>query len=104
MAHTDGSHVDPWVNPNEEEELRIEVARADATFEGYTYRGTGHLFADTGLEDYEQDSAEMMCKRVKEVLSRLGSALWSRFHFRNRLRASRRASATVSIGSEQDHF
>jgi dienelactone hydrolase len=65
---------DPWVDPDEEEELRIAVAGSGATFEAYTYRGTGHLFADPGLEDYDSTSTEIMFNRVEEFLSRLGSA------------------------------
>jgi hypothetical protein len=45
---------DPWVEAQE------EVAPLGAAFEEHVYPGSGHLFADPDLPDYDRGSSEAM--------------------------------------------
>ena len=51
---------DPWVEAEEVAALGDAVGRAGAAFEGYTYSGLGHLFADPDLPEYDRASSEAM--------------------------------------------
>ena len=62
---------DPWVEADEVAAFGESVRRADADFEAYTYPGSGHLFADPDLAEYDPDSSELMWRRVLDFLSRL---------------------------------
>lgn len=56
---------DPWVEAEEEVvPLRDAVTGAGADFEEYTYPGSGHLFADPDLPEYDLESSEKMWERV----------------------------------------
>jgi dienelactone hydrolase len=57
---------DPWVEQAE------ATAFADAAQgELFTYPGTGHLFADPNLEDYDEQATELMIGRITAFLGRL---------------------------------
>lgn len=59
---------DPWVD--------LDVARAltdeAASGELLSYPGSGHLFLDEDLPDYDKESAELVHERVLEFLDRIG--------------------------------
>jgi len=63
---------DPWVEVQEEVAPLGEAVRgAGAAFEGYAYPGSGHLFADPDLVEYDQESSEKMWERVLAFLDRI---------------------------------
>jgi dienelactone hydrolase len=63
---------DPWVEVEEEVvPLRDAVTAAGADFEEYTYPGSGHLFADPDLPEYDLESSEKMWERVLAFLARI---------------------------------
>src|SRR5215218_9593661 len=63
---------DPWVEvEGEVAPLRDAVAEAGADFEEYTYPGSGHLFADPELPEYDRESSEEMWERVLAFLDRI---------------------------------
>ena len=55
----------------EAESLRRAVGDAGARFEAYTYPGSGHLFADPDLPEYDPASSDLMWQRVLEFLARV---------------------------------
>jgi len=61
---------DPWVEAEEVEALGDAVRQAGTRFEAHTYPGSGHLFADPGLPEYDPSSSDLMWRRVIEFLSR----------------------------------
>src|SRR5215217_1521585 len=62
---------DAWVEAKEEvAPLRDAVTGARAAFEEYVYPGSGHLFADPGLPEYDRASSEEMWERVISFLDR----------------------------------
>ncbi len=62
---------DPWVETEEEvDPLRKAVTRAGAAFEAHTYPGSGHLFADPDLPEYDRASSEAMWRRMLDFLDR----------------------------------
>jgi dienelactone hydrolase len=62
---------DPWVEAKEEvAPLGDAVTGAGAAFEEYVYPGSGHLFADLGLPEYDRASSEQMWERVISFLDR----------------------------------
>ena len=70
QVHYAGS--DPWVDVDEEvAPLGDAVRVAGAAFEEYVYPGSGHLFADPGLTEYDQESSEKMWERVLAFLTRI---------------------------------
>ena len=65
---------DPWVEAEEEVVPLGEAVRgAGAAFEAYTYPGSGHLFADPDLPEYDRASSEEMWRRVLAFLDRIES-------------------------------
>ena len=63
---------DPWVEAEEEvAPLGDDVRRAGATFEEHVYPGSGHLFADPDLPEYDRASSEQMWERVLVFLERI---------------------------------
>lgn len=63
---------DPWVEAKEEvAPLGDAVRRVGAAFEEFIYPGSGHLFADPGLPDYDRASSEEMWRRVLAFLDRI---------------------------------
>lgn len=64
---------DPWVEAEGEVAPLGEAVRGSgAAFEAYTYPGSGHLFADPGLPEYDRASSEAMWERVLAFLDRIG--------------------------------
>lgn len=62
---------DPWVEAEEVAALGEAVGRAGEAFEEYTYPGSGHLFADPDLPDYDRTSSGEMWRRVLAFLDRI---------------------------------
>jgi len=63
---------DPWVEAEEEVgPLGDAVRGARATFEVHTYPGSGHLFADPDLPEYDRASSEEMWELVLAFLDRI---------------------------------
>lgn len=63
---------DPWVEAEQEvAPLGDAVRGAGAEFEAYVYPGSGHLFADPDLAEYDHASSEAMWERVIAFLDRL---------------------------------
>lgn len=52
--------------------LATAVQQSGAPFELYDYLGKGHLFADSGLPDFDAVAASLMLDRVLGVLERVG--------------------------------
>ena len=70
---------DPWVEAEEVAALGDAVRGAEAAFEEYTYPGSGHLFADPDLPEYDRALSEEMWERVLAFLDRIdagGSGVW----------------------------
>jgi dienelactone hydrolase len=64
---------DPWVEAEEVEALRDTVRRAGADFEEHTYPGSGHLFTDPDLPEYDLPSSEAMWRRALTFFDRAGA-------------------------------
>ena len=63
---------DPWVEAEEEvAPLKAAVTGAGADFEAYTYPGSGHLFADPDLPEYDREASEEMWERVLAFLAEI---------------------------------
>jgi dienelactone hydrolase len=62
---------DPWVEVGEVVSLGGDVRGAGAAFEEYVYPGSGHLFADPDLPEYDRASSEEMWRRVLAFLDRI---------------------------------
>ncbi|MDQ4128524.1 MAG: dienelactone hydrolase family protein [Actinomycetota bacterium] len=63
---------DPWLEADEEvTPLGDAVRGAGAAFEEHTYPGSGHLFADPDLPEYDRASSEAMWQRVLAFLDRV---------------------------------
>ena len=63
---------DPWVEAEEEvAPLGDAVRGAGAAFEKHTYPGSGHLFTDPDLHEYDPASSEAMWRRVLAFLDRV---------------------------------
>lgn len=63
---------DPWRNREAIDSLAASVRRSGASFQQFDYPGSGHLFADPDLPDYNAAAAEMMFRRVTGFLERIG--------------------------------
>ena len=59
---------DPWVEAEEVATLGDAVREAGASFEEHSYPGSGHLFADPDLPDYDRASSEVMWRRALAFL------------------------------------
>ncbi len=62
---------DPWVEAEEVGALGEAVRGAGAAFEEHSYPGSGHLFADPDLPEYDHASSETMWRRVLAFLDRV---------------------------------
>jgi dienelactone hydrolase len=63
---------DPWVKAEEEVVPLGEAVRgAGAAFEAHSYPGSGHLFFEPGLPEYDRPSSEEMWERVLDFLDRI---------------------------------
>jgi dienelactone hydrolase len=62
---------DPWVEAEEVAALGGAVKEAGAAFEEYAYPGSGHLFADPDLPEYDRASSEAMWRRALAFLDRV---------------------------------
>jgi dienelactone hydrolase len=62
---------DPWVEAEEVAALGDAVRGAGASFEEHSYPGSGHLFADPGLPEYDRASSEAMWRRALAFLDRV---------------------------------
>jgi len=63
---------DPWVEAEEEvAPLGDAVRGAGAAFEEHAYPGSGHLFADPDLPEYDRASSEEMWELVLAFLDRI---------------------------------
>lgn len=63
---------DPWVEAEEEVAPFGEAVRgAGAAFEEHSYPGSGHLFSDPDLPEYDRASSEAMWKWVLAFLDRI---------------------------------
>ena len=62
---------DPWVEAEEVAALGDAVGRAGAALEEHTYPGSGHLFTDPDLPEYDRASSEAMWRRVLAFLDRV---------------------------------
>lgn len=62
---------DPWVEAEEVAALGDAVRGAGAIFEEHSYPGSGHLFADPDLQEYDRASSEEMWRRALAFLDRL---------------------------------
>lgn len=59
---------DPWVEVEEVTALGDAVERAGAIFRAHTYPGSGHLFTDPDMPEYDQASSEEMWRRALAFL------------------------------------
>jgi dienelactone hydrolase len=62
---------DPWVEAEEVAALGDAVRGAGAIFEEHSYPGSGHLFADPDLQEYDRASSEAMWRRALAFLDRV---------------------------------
>jgi dienelactone hydrolase len=63
---------DPWVEAEEEVVPLGEAVRgAGAAFEAHSYPGSGHLFFERGVPEYDIASSEKMWERVLDFLDRI---------------------------------
>jgi dienelactone hydrolase len=62
---------DPWVEAEEVAALGDAVRGAGASFEEHSYPGSGHLFADPDLPEYDRVSSEAMWRRALAFLDRV---------------------------------
>jgi dienelactone hydrolase len=63
---------DPWVEVKEEVVPLGEAVRgAGAAFDAHSYPGSGHLFFEPGLPEYDRASSEEMWERVLDFLDRI---------------------------------
>jgi dienelactone hydrolase len=62
---------DPWVEVEEVASLGDAVRGAGASFEEHSYPGSGHLFADPDLPEYDRASSEAMWRRALAFLDRV---------------------------------
>jgi dienelactone hydrolase len=62
---------DPWVEAEEVAALGAAVRGTGAAFEAHAYPGSGHLFADPDLTEYDRASSEAMWPRVLGFLDRV---------------------------------
>ncbi len=61
---------DPWVEAEEVEALSDAVGLAGAAFEEHTYPGSGHLFADPDLPEYDRASSDAMWRHALAFIDR----------------------------------
>jgi dienelactone hydrolase len=64
---------DPWVEAEEVAALEATVRGAGAAFEEHSYPGSGHLFADPDLREFDRASSEAMWRRALAFLDRAGA-------------------------------
>jgi dienelactone hydrolase len=62
---------DPWLESGEVEAFADAVRASGSPIEVHAYPGDGHLFADPGGPDYDEESAGLMLERELEFLRRL---------------------------------
>lgn len=61
---------DPWANEDLPAARALVEEAPDA--ELYLYPGSGHLFADTSSEDYDEQAAQLLTERTLAFLQRVG--------------------------------
>lgn len=61
---------DPWVSAEEREPLLDAAGLAGAEVESFAYPGSGHLFDDPGMPEFDPASAELLWERVIACLAR----------------------------------
>jgi dienelactone hydrolase len=67
---------DPWVEAEEEVAPLGEAVRvAGAAFEAHAYPGSGHLFTDPDLPEYDRASSDEMWERVLAFLARIDASV-----------------------------
>lgn len=69
-AQAHQAEVDPWREPEAEEEFVATVPGADL----YVYPVTGHLFAEPGHADHDAEAAALATQRVLALLSAVDAA------------------------------
>lgn len=62
---------DSWRDAGAQETLMESAARAGAQAEYFLYPGSTHLFSDPLVEDYREDSAELLLERTLAFLDRV---------------------------------
>jgi dienelactone hydrolase len=65
------SERDPLRSQDAIDKLAHSVCRSGATFEEYNYPGSGHLFADPDLPDFDAAASDLMFGRILELLGRI---------------------------------
>lgn len=63
--------ADPWVDADAVDALAGSVREAGSMFEAYMYPGSGHLFADPDVPEYDEASADLLWQRVLDFLRQL---------------------------------
>ncbi len=66
--------ADPWLNPASLARLAGFIRAAGGTCTVHDYPGSGHLFADPDLPDFDPAAAELLWQRVLAFLARLDAA------------------------------
>jgi dienelactone hydrolase len=59
---------DPMRDPKNDAALQKDVEASGAAFKEFLYPGSTHLFADSGMPDYDENSANEMLQRVLTFL------------------------------------
>jgi dienelactone hydrolase len=61
---------DPLRSPPIIDALASRIRRSGASFEEFSYPGSGHLFAEPGRSGYDAAATDLMLERVVEFLAR----------------------------------
>jgi dienelactone hydrolase len=62
------AEADPWREQQFIDRLGADVRHAGAVFQQYDYAGSGHLFTDSDLPDYDAGATEILWGRVVDFL------------------------------------
>lgn len=60
--------TDTWVNPDDVADLRRVVELSGAMFEDHVQPGSGHLFTERHLPEYDADLVSLTCARILDFL------------------------------------
>ena len=66
---------DRWVSSDSLRRLTRFIRKSGAACEQFDYPGSGHLFADPDLPDFDPAAADLMWQRILEFLSELDQGL-----------------------------